>query len=671
MGEIYLNDNSDQRPAKPLLALRVGITGARRLSAGQVNRIQTQLRTVLGLVKQEMERLAKDTLKTGDFYTHEPGIPPEVKLRMISPLARGADRLAALAALEVGYQLYVPMPFAQAEYEKDFTGSEVKLPDEVVLSAADDLAEFRRLRAAASARLEIDGDRHANPELADDSLSAYSYEAVGRFVVRHSDVLIAVWDGKPSNGRGGTAEIVYHAAATGIPVWWINASEDTDPVWIADVQDLPSRDPLPANDPPNSRLQAHLNHLVTPPPKAHRHEHGWIGNLGTGLRAKTLSSAAVYFAEEPRRKTFLWILFSKTHSRVMKWASRVSTPWTEPCRPEDPVARYWFDFYRPADLRAGEYASRYRSGYLMVIFLTTLALFLGALALGFALLAHGQHNGYAWAGLSVALMELVTLISIVVLVATSLGAEWQERSIEYRLLAELFRKQQTLAPLGWTLPIGNVQQVNDSEQMSWVIWLFAATQRSAPLPQGKLGRAERGKSCRSILEDLIDEQLTYHRGREKTSLNASATFEKWGGRVFVVVLFCVLLKVSVELNELTWRAFGVQTLLNVLKPLTDRIAVDPLLMVVVVLGLFAAVLPGISAAFVAIRSYAELQMLADQSRHMVTELTRAQARVLRLNLQRPLVSQDLGEEAATVATLMLHDLEGWGRLFQGKMMEAS
>jgi hypothetical protein len=215
-----------------------------------------------------------------------------------------------------------------------------------------------------------------------------------------------------------------------------------------------------------------------------------------------------------------------------------------------------------------------------------------------------------------------------------------------------------------------VQQVNDSEQLSWVVWLFAANQRSAPLPQGDFGCAEQGKSCRSLLEDLINEQLTYHRGREQMSLNASATLEKWGSRVFVVVLFCVSLKVFVELNELTESAFGGHTFLKAFRPMTEMITVDQLWMVVT-LGLLAAVLPGISAAFVAIRSYAELQMLAEQSRHMVAELTRAQARVQRLNLRRPLVSQDLGAEAATVATTMLHDLEGWGRLFRGKMMEAS
>jgi hypothetical protein len=56
---------------------------------------------------------------------------------------------------------------------------------------------------------------------------------------------------------------------------------------------------------------------------------------------------------------------------------------------------------------------------------------------------------------------------------------------------------------------------------------------------------------------------------------------------------------------------------------------------------------------------------------MIRELHNARMRVARLDTSRVLVSQDLGALAAVVATLMLQDLDGWGRLFRGKLMEAS
>jgi hypothetical protein len=36
------------------------------------------------------------------------------------------------------------------------------------------------------------------------------------------DVLLALWDGKPARGRGGTAEIVRRAHDLGLPVVWIS-----------------------------------------------------------------------------------------------------------------------------------------------------------------------------------------------------------------------------------------------------------------------------------------------------------------------------------------------------------------------------------------------------------------------------------------------------------------
>ncbi len=56
---------------------------------------------------------------------------------------------------------------------------------------------------------------------------------------------------------------------------------------------------------------------------------------------------------------------------------------------------------------------------------------------------------------------------------------------------------------------------------------------------------------------------------------------------------------------------------------------------------------------------------------MIDALERSKLRVKRLHPSRPLVAQDLGAEAAVVATTMLQDLDGWGRLFRGKATEAS
>ena len=49
------------------------------------------------------------------------------------------------------------------------------------------------------------------------------YEQAGRYVLDHSDVLLAVWDGQGAQGQGGTGEIVARARQQGKPVVIVRA----------------------------------------------------------------------------------------------------------------------------------------------------------------------------------------------------------------------------------------------------------------------------------------------------------------------------------------------------------------------------------------------------------------------------------------------------------------
>jgi hypothetical protein len=437
---------------------------------------------------------------------------------------------------------------------------------------------------------------------------------------------------------------VRYAAISGVPVCWLHATEVRDPTWVADIQDL--RDPVPNPPPAETLLTEYITKLVCPPAPCHRPRHGLIGHIARFLQRIEVSPETEHFGELPRQRRWAW----QAYSRLIRWASDHNPPWTPPRQPADPVARYWFDRYEPVDARAGEYAARYRSTYVWVFVLATAALFFGTLAS-----MHPAGTGVeaimeTLSGAFIAL-EFVALLLILGVVAVCMRRDWHERSIEYRLLAELYRKQQALAPLGWALPITAVRGIATGDgpvpnRGAWVGWLFAAEQRAAPLPKGELAHAAKGEQRRAVLEDLIAEQLDYHKDRARMADAAGRYFEKWGERLFAAVVVCVALKMIV-VWYFGWRDLGL------------------------VFGFFAIVLPAVSAAFVGIRAYAELPLLAEESRHMAAELERARKRVVRLNPSRPLASQELGMEAAFVATLMLQDLQGWARLFRVKNMEAS
>jgi hypothetical protein len=623
---------SQAGPARPTVAFRVGVTGARSLRAARRSAIQGQLIDVLRFIRDEVQRLSSLPEVKHIYLASGPDGPA---LRLLSPLARGADRLAARAAIDLGFTLCVPMPFPRAQYEEDFTGEPAANGEELPLTPEDDLGEFRKLLADASEQVELDGDKH----LPADSLilPEEGYQAVGRFVARHSDLLLAVWDGSHSNGIGGTAEIVHYAATAGIPVWWIHATKDQKAVWIDDIQDL--RDPRPGMEgtiPPKDKLQRYLTRAILPLGPIRRTRHDSMARISSIFRPKDDAPLEVYFAERARPRWFIW----NAYSWLMTWAARLRPPWTESHRPSILIGQFWFDLYQPTDHLANYYAARYRSSYVWTIFLTTMALIFGA---GAGTVSAAHLHVTLKLPLVIALFELLTLVLILVLVVAALRFEWHQKSIEYRLLAELYRKQQTLASIGWSLPLGKMRHFADTERVAWISWLFAAMERAMPI--AATSPAD-NQLKQEIVHNFIKEQARYHKIREKRSHNALETFESFGTLAFFAVLACVVLKIVLELFV---EAEG------------------PVLLI----GLLATVLPGVSAAFVALRSYAELQLLAEQSHYMHAELERAQSRVGRLNMNRVLASQDLGAEAAAVAALMLQDLEGWGRLFRGKLPEAS
>ncbi|MCC3312258.1 hypothetical protein [Nocardia africana] len=110
----------------------------------------------------------------------------------ITSLASGADQIFARLVLDHGGSLHVVIP--AENYESTF--------------GADDLASYRRLRAAARTVTHLGYDR---PDEA-------AFHAAGVFVVEHCEVLVAVWDGQPARGPGGTADAVAYARSIGRPM---------------------------------------------------------------------------------------------------------------------------------------------------------------------------------------------------------------------------------------------------------------------------------------------------------------------------------------------------------------------------------------------------------------------------------------------------------------------
>ena len=169
-------------------------------------------------------------------------------LRFVSAIADGADQIAAEVALELGWELQAVLPFDRVRYRATLGNDGAR-------------ERFDSLLAKAACVLELPGDSKRELD---------AYVMTGRATVAHCDVLIAIWDGLPPRGRGGTGEVAMLAITRGTAL--IHLPPDPacqarllwsafDPTVLTVADDPSVERPLGRAD-----VEALLTGLLMPPP---------------------------------------------------------------------------------------------------------------------------------------------------------------------------------------------------------------------------------------------------------------------------------------------------------------------------------------------------------------------------------------------------------------------
>jgi hypothetical protein len=175
-----IDTRSDTSQSIPAIIV-IGVTGHRRLDPEP---------WLTGQIRSAIQEIAR---------TASPPMHAPLALTVLSPLAEGADRLIAKEVLKFpGSRLEVVLPMEKDDYMQDFDTAASRQEFEELLS-----------QAVTIRRVSFNGSR---PEV---------YDLVGRYVVEQCHVLIALWDGTPAGGEGGTAGTVDYARKTGCPLIWI------------------------------------------------------------------------------------------------------------------------------------------------------------------------------------------------------------------------------------------------------------------------------------------------------------------------------------------------------------------------------------------------------------------------------------------------------------------
>lgn len=178
---------------------------------------------------------AQAALLAAEFLRTLANSHPHTPIRFLSGVAEGADRIAVLAFLEiqherlqaqdhtaVQWEFVAVLPMEAAFYREDF-------PETV--------DEFDRLLALASKVIVVpsvpSNELAANPALRIDS-----YVGLGKHLVRHSNIILALWDGVQMEAAGGTSHVV-RMKLNGIDAHdhgHRSALHDCGPVWHVPVK---------------------------------------------------------------------------------------------------------------------------------------------------------------------------------------------------------------------------------------------------------------------------------------------------------------------------------------------------------------------------------------------------------------------------------------------------
>jgi hypothetical protein len=484
-------------PRLPRVALRVGVTGHRphKLDAATETQLRSSVQHVLRIIKDAVELIAQSHtgVSVPSFYAAE-----KPALRIVSPLAEGADRIVADEALTLGYELQAVLPFAREEYEHDFTD-------------ATSRQEFVALLGQATAILELDGHREHGPE---------AYHLVGRVLLAQCDVLLTIWDGGASGGPGGTGQVVGAAESLGMPIAWIDARAPHDCVVLRHGTRSPRKHERLAT------LSHEIDRLLIPDEEV-------SGVLHATYFAGGLPSGPVL----PLLQPYSWFLGMLARRRRPR-RQPVEASGELPVSPTKTDERW-------ADELAERYGAKYRNSFVAVYVF-------GAIAVMLAL------GGYVSPLFTT--LEFVTMMLISVLVWRARTHHWHERWLNYRLLTEQFRQIELLWPLGRALPSFHLpaHAADEDRYRRWINWFFRARLREIGQPNERIN-AGYLDTYRQFLIARIDEQAEYHRNASERSgrvvRHAHAASLVLFGLVMLICVFHLVSDGSVSLTGAGWHFF--------------------------------------------------------------------------------------------------------------------
>jgi len=487
-------------PPRLPFVLSVGVTGHRAevLPADSLKSLRSRIRDALLLIAESGDALFE---RERDCFA-----PDSPRRRFVSPIADGADQVAAEVALELGWDLQAVLPFGRDEYRASLASDEAR-------------DRFDALLKRATCVLELPGDRARELD---------AYVMTGRATVAHCDLLIAVWDGRPPRGRGGTGEVVQLAITRGTAVIHLPPSPAApsrllwaafDPTVLTTADEQTAERPLDRPD-----MDALLNGLLMPPPD--EQEQDFLKQFNNEkmrpIRARIeyplLLAAAGVKRFKPRNFTDKYCA-AQIQDEWQRYREGCVNP-LDISAPIDILEQA----YSWADRLATHLAQTYRSGHIFNFVLGSFAVCLGLSAF------MAPHLKFEFAA-----AELVITFGIILNAKIGTRNEWHRRWLDYRQLAERLRPMRSLKLLGIAAPDPPGTETNPVPKR-WIDWYASGIWRAMGCPAGSIDRPRAARLADAIADHEVAPQVAYHERNAHQVEMLDHRLELIGTTLFVATL---------------------------------------------------------------------------------------------------------------------------------------
>jgi hypothetical protein len=564
-------------------------------------------------------------------------------------MAEGIDQTAAQLRPST-WALDAILPFPVESYKKDFKQSAADKSRSVV-------PEFEAALKQAQRVLEL-------PEIDDPAERDRGYARLGNFLIRQVDLLVAVWNGERAGGPGGTADVIREAIRAGVPVVWVPTTNVfTSHGFFARLITEFERDgkPVaPAVDCTKGSLAAAIASIVSVPKFiSHTINEGTfsqsngppVQNRLTQFLKENWPRPSRYTVYDlfkrltERRPLRLTIPVPQLSERLLEWE-----PFFKDAPSAEKLEKHLREILLPryiwADQLATDFASKYRTAYILCYLLAASAVTVGVAGLVVSSLGWDEGEPIA------VIFELILLAAMGVLYRKGENQRWHEKWLEYRALAEMLRDSRFLSYLG---EYGRIQHGFESLPASsaWFAWYLRVTIRELGLPDALLDGAYQDRLLGAVEEHVVAEQLGYHNPNARTLAKMDAWLHRLMRIPFFIVISAVLLFLLI---------FAVRKITS--WPL-DSLFWSQLAALATFL---AAILPAWSAAFAGIRETGDFEGFAQRS-----ELTARQLEELQrdsLPAARKIVSlNDTASVLTAAAQILTEDLATWQSLYGRKKLD--